>query len=320
MMLLLPPQVFAGTITGTVVDHETGEPLIGVNVVIQNSTSGASTDLDGAFTISGLASGRYTMLISSLGYKTLEMEVDTGENGFDPLRIEIHPEVTRLQDVTVTVKHQGSTETLLEERIRATMVKDELGGDEVSKMPGSDVSDVVHRATGVSTTGGDPIIRGLDARYSKITLNSAHVSGTEPNRSAVSLALFPASMMSRLTITKSYSVDKMGEFGGGNINMDTWNAMGTKELGASVSTSVNSQTTFQKFLSYDGGAMQFLGFDDGTRALPDAIQHADKKLVIGGIVTPGYTHEELSNFGQSFRNIWSPQTGKAVPNLSLIHI
>ena len=38
-----------GTVTGTVSDSETNEPLPGVNVVVKNTTIGTNTDFDGNF-------------------------------------------------------------------------------------------------------------------------------------------------------------------------------------------------------------------------------------------------------------------------------
>ena len=46
-----------GTVTGTVSDSETNEPLPGVNVVVKNTTIGTNTDFDGNFSIEGVSSG-----------------------------------------------------------------------------------------------------------------------------------------------------------------------------------------------------------------------------------------------------------------------
>ena len=46
-----------GTVTGSVSDSETNEPLPGVNVVVKNTTKGTNTDFDGNFSIEGVSSG-----------------------------------------------------------------------------------------------------------------------------------------------------------------------------------------------------------------------------------------------------------------------
>jgi hypothetical protein len=39
------------SVSGTVADAQTGEPLIGVNIVLQGTTSGTTTDVDGRYSI-----------------------------------------------------------------------------------------------------------------------------------------------------------------------------------------------------------------------------------------------------------------------------
>ena len=73
-LLFLPMLVFAGTtgkIKGKVTDLQTGEPLIGANVVVSGTSLGAATDVKGEYTISNLDAGVYELKSSYLGYKTV---------------------------------------------------------------------------------------------------------------------------------------------------------------------------------------------------------------------------------------------------------
>lgn len=58
-----------GTITGTVTDAQTGEPLPGVNVVIEGTTQGSSTDGQGNYRIEDVEVGTYTLVASFVGYR-----------------------------------------------------------------------------------------------------------------------------------------------------------------------------------------------------------------------------------------------------------
>ncbi|MEJ2052146.1 MAG: carboxypeptidase-like regulatory domain-containing protein, partial [Calditrichota bacterium] len=60
----------SGKIEGVVIDQETGDPLIGVNVVIQNTLLGATTDVDGYFLILNVPAGTYTLEFAYVGYST----------------------------------------------------------------------------------------------------------------------------------------------------------------------------------------------------------------------------------------------------------
>ncbi len=64
------PAVGQGSIAGTITDEQTGDPLIGVNVIVVGTSSGAATDLEGRYTIPGLRSGEYSVKFSYIGFET----------------------------------------------------------------------------------------------------------------------------------------------------------------------------------------------------------------------------------------------------------
>ena len=75
----------AATITGTVTG-ESGEPLIGATVVVKGTTTGAVTDLDGAYTIE--AGPDDVLLFSYTGYSEKEVEVRNQSIGLMILKLE----------------------------------------------------------------------------------------------------------------------------------------------------------------------------------------------------------------------------------------
>jgi len=71
-----------GTIRGVVRDKETGEPLIGVNILIKGTYYGASTDLDGTYIITDIEPGEYTLELTYIGYKVIQrtgVKVEAGK-------------------------------------------------------------------------------------------------------------------------------------------------------------------------------------------------------------------------------------------------
>ena len=59
----------ASTLTGRVVDLETGRPLVGVNVRVQGIGQGSSSSDNGAYNIEGLTPGTYVVVFSHVGYQ-----------------------------------------------------------------------------------------------------------------------------------------------------------------------------------------------------------------------------------------------------------
>ena len=64
-----------GVLTGRVQDSKTGDALAGANVVIMNTTTGTAADIEGRYTLRGLAAGTWTVRASMIGYVSVTREV-----------------------------------------------------------------------------------------------------------------------------------------------------------------------------------------------------------------------------------------------------
>ncbi|SMO91076.1 SusC/RagA family TonB-linked outer membrane protein [Gracilimonas mengyeensis] len=91
----------SGTITGTVTDAETGEPIPQAALFLEELQTGAATNLDGEYTIEDVDYGTYTLRISSVGFLTMvrEITVDEDNNTFN---FALETDVQQLEDVVVT--------------------------------------------------------------------------------------------------------------------------------------------------------------------------------------------------------------------------
>ncbi|HEY0092109.1 MAG TPA: carboxypeptidase-like regulatory domain-containing protein, partial [Flavobacterium sp.] len=99
LLLMLPVGVFAqGTLTGTVLDKADNQPLPGVNVVIQGSSTGVSTDFDGKFSLSNIKSGD-VVVFSYIGYKDFTLNYQNQPS----VTVSLEPEANQLSEVVVQV-------------------------------------------------------------------------------------------------------------------------------------------------------------------------------------------------------------------------
>jgi hypothetical protein len=71
LLLLLPAMALAqsGKLRGQITDQETGEALVGANVIIVGSSYGAATDVNGQYIILNLVAGTYEVKASYIGYQ-----------------------------------------------------------------------------------------------------------------------------------------------------------------------------------------------------------------------------------------------------------
>ncbi|CAN0592761.1 unnamed protein product, partial [Laminaria digitata] len=82
---------------------------------------------------------------------------------------------------------------------------------------------------------------------------------------------------------------------------------------ASLSTSINSQSTFQSGLTYEGGSTDIFGFDDGTRAAPGPVQDALRD--VGSLDELPEAEEE--QLGRTFTNIYNVDKGTLPPGFGI---
>lgn len=99
LLLALPFSVLAqSTLSGTVTDKASGQPLPGVNVVIEGSNNGVSTDFDGKYTLTNVTNGA-TVSFSYIGYKSASVTF----NGQATADISLEEDANQLQEVVVQV-------------------------------------------------------------------------------------------------------------------------------------------------------------------------------------------------------------------------
>src|SRR5687767_2956757 len=89
-----------GIVRGSIIDDGSGETLIGATAQIVGSTNGTVTDLDGNFSMSAIAPGKYTVQFSYIGYQIQKVEdvlVHPGQVTL--LNIRLKSEATNLEEV-----------------------------------------------------------------------------------------------------------------------------------------------------------------------------------------------------------------------------
>ena len=161
ILAAVAPQASAqrvGTVSGLVTDADLQAPVPGVNVRLQGTTLGASTDADGRFSLNAPA-GDYVLVVSFTGYTTVRRDVTVPASASVDLDIVISQDPLELDDVVVT----GYSNR--ERRNLATSVSS-IDGSEIDDIPVSSVDGALQgRSAGVTvlrssgTPGGGVSVR-----------------------------------------------------------------------------------------------------------------------------------------------------------------
>jgi outer membrane receptor protein involved in Fe transport len=132
-----------GKIAGKVIDAQTKETLIGVNVLVAGTTMGASTNTDGEYFILNVPPGRYELKASGVGYTSTAVSgVNVTVDQTTRIEFQLHSHTVEIGDVTVT-----ATRPIVQRDLTSTVSS--VGSDQLSKIPVEDVSSVVNLQAGV---------------------------------------------------------------------------------------------------------------------------------------------------------------------------
>ena len=313
MILLMQVPMLAqstGSITGKIVDKNTNEELIGANVLIEGTTIGASTDIDGNFIIKGLDEGSYTVKVSYISYQTITInDVQVQSKSNTKIDVSLESTSTELQEVLVTAEALKNTETsVLKIQKNSANIVDGFSGELIKKNGSSDGTDVLKRMTGVTISEGKyAFVRGVGDRYNNTLLNGASLPSTDPEKKSFSYDIFPANLIESVITAKTFTPDKPADFTGGLVQISTVEFPNKFTSEVSFSTGMNTLTSFKNYLTYSGGKTDYLGVDDGTRNYPGTI--GSTKVVKGN-----YPDAELQDIIKSFSNNWKTSDSKAPIN------
>lgn len=297
-----------GKIAGTVLDAETGNTIPGANVLVIGTGQGASTDIDGNYSIS-IAPGVYTLRITYISYARkviTDVQVKAGE--VTTVNTSLDQETQGLGEITVTAGFNSSTEAgLLSMQRKAVSVQDGISSEQIAKLGDSDVGQAIKRVTGVTVqNGNDVFVRGLGNRYSNVELNGSQLPSTNPNQKEAPIDLFGSGLVSNIVVQKTYTADQSAEFSGGSVQITTREFPEERNVSISYKTSYNTVSTFDNTLSSPGSSTDFLGYDNGKRSLP------------GILNTQRVTSDIASNVVQGLHNDWNTNRNQpAIPSQSV---
>jgi hypothetical protein len=280
-----------GSLTGVVTDQQTGEVLVGANILVIGTTLGGVTDLEGKYIVRQVPLGTHTVRFSFIGYAAKAITgVQVSAGNPVRLNVDLASAAVTTDEVVVTAQRQLATESaILSLRKKAGTIGDGMSMEQVRRTPDATAGDALRRVTGISIVDNKFLfIRGVTDRYNATTLNGVSVTGTDPDvdKKSFSFDMVPANLVENTMVTKTATPDLPGDFTGGLVQVNTLDFPDKPLLKFSLSTSYNTVSNLRTIQRSQGGGRDWLGIDDGTRELPAAASKAVYNAVEGGKAMP----------------------------------
>ena len=259
MIFGLSTMIYAqGTVTGTVLDNESGDPLIGVKVILKGTARGAITDIDGKFSFSAEA-GEYTLVASYIGYVSVEKGVSVTEGktvSAGSMTLEAEgiglDEVNILASVAIDRKTPVAVST-----ISGAKVEQLVGNQEFPEILRSTPSIYVTKQGG--GFGDSRInVRGFDQRNTAVMINGIPVNDMENGWVYWSNWAGLSDVTSTIQVQRGLGASKLAVASvGGSINIVT-NAADFQKGGA-ASVSIGNDG-YQKYAAVLSSGLNEKGF------------------------------------------------------------
>ncbi len=289
-------------IEGKVTD-EKGEAMIGATVMIEGTSTGVRTDMDGKFILKNTPDGKYNLVFSYISYekKTITDVVVKGGVA-DYLSVNMQKSGKGLKDVVIRSQHKKETiNALMIQQKNLSTISDGISAELIKRTPDRNTGDVLKRVSGVSIADNKfAIIRGLADRYNLAMLNGDILPSSEADRKAFSFDIFPSNLLENIVIVKAATPDRPGEFAGGIIDLTTKDIPTENYINLQIGSGMNTISTFKSYHDSKNSNTDWLGYDKTMRVIPDAFPSKD---VLNQPLSQ-YTLNDRIDASRKFENTW----------------
>ena len=294
-----------GKISGLIIDKSTQETLIGVNVSVDSSLLGATSDLDGKFEITNLIPGNYTLVFSYIGYADKKINnIVVNADATTVLNVSLEVGAKELNEVEIVDFKKTNTETaVLLEMKNANQISSGISSQQIQKTADRDAAQVVRRIPGVSIQSNFINIRGLNQRYNNVLLHNAMAPSMESDVKSFAFDIIPSAQLDRIIVLKSPSADVVGEFAGGMVKIFTKSFPDNNFVDVSYGTTFRVGTTFKPFYNQKNGPLFYLA-NDSKNNLPSDFPKDVNALTL----------QQQVDAGKQLNNDWTAKKQASIPD------
>ena len=232
-----------GKLAGKVTIKDSGEPMIGANVIINDTNLGAATDADGNYYILQVPPGTYSVRFTMIGYQDLIMN-----------NVRIQVDLTTTINASLSESVIGMNEVVVQAerpmiQTDVTYSQANISSEEVEMLPVEEFEDVIALQAGVVSSNGEIHVRG--GRGGEIAYMVDGITVTDPFNSGVSVEIENNAIQELQFISGTFNAE-YGQAMSGIVNIVTKDGDYSRYMG-SVSYSSGS------YVSADGDLFPQIG-------------------------------------------------------------
>lgn len=214
-----------GSIKGLIYEEDQKSTLPGCNVyLVSNLSIGVASDLDGSYLLSNVPVGTHLVKFSYTGYADFEKEVVIEEGKMTNLDVTLAPMAYSGTEVIVTAQALGQTKAI-NQQLNSDAIANFVSAEKIKELPDVNAAEAISRLPGVAINrsggeGSKVVVRGLDPKFTAISVNGVRLPSTSGTDRSVDLSLISPELLSGIELFKSPTPDMDGDAIGGSINLN----------------------------------------------------------------------------------------------------
>jgi TonB-dependent receptor len=231
----------SGSLKGHVIDNQSKDPLVGANIIIQNTSLGVAADVDGNFEIKFVPAGTWKVKVSCIGYVPIVRDLTIVEDKTSEQEFRLIPQALTGEEVVVTAQARGQVQAI-NQQLASNKISSVVSEARIQELPDFNAAQAIGRLPGVSTlksSGEDNkvVIRGLAPQYNAVAIGGISLastgstqigatslagltSGSINNDRSIDLTMVTPYMIKSIEVYKTLTPDMEANAIGGYVNMD----------------------------------------------------------------------------------------------------
>lgn len=212
----------SGGVQGLVTDGE--DVLIGASVFVESTPAiGTMTNAEGRFLLKLVPVGTQQIVVSYIGYERQTVEVEVVEGEIAKIDIEMLGIGVEGEEVVISAQRRGQTQAI-NQQLQDDRIASIVSADKIQELPDVNAAEAIGRLPGVSLnrSGGEGqkvVIRGLEPKFSAITINGVRLPSNSSTDRSVDLSLIAPELLDGIEVFKSPLPDMDAEALGGTVNL-----------------------------------------------------------------------------------------------------
>ncbi|MCA1803056.1 MAG: TonB-dependent receptor [Rhodothermaceae bacterium] len=229
-----------GTITGTILDSSNNETLIGANIIIEGTSIGTATNLEGQFTLRNIQPGQYTLIITYIGYDEVRKDVVVESGQETNVEIVLNYSGIIGGEIVVSTQARGQM-SAINEQLGSRSIQNVVSAERIRELPDANAAAALSRLPGVSLQQGDKIaVRGMQAKFNTVSVNGIQLPSTDKYDRSTNLGFISSNMLEAIDVTKASTPDMEANATGGAVNLRLREAPSGLKFDAMVEGSYNT--------------------------------------------------------------------------------